>query len=132
MEDSVPPLQQGQLEVAWDRFLARYRRLIFASIRHYTQDYDDGKDLSAHVCEKLRADGCDACACAPRTPSTREILDLAGGCRPHLLVDWFRHRDGRQRLESRHGAPATRARIVDLIFIERRGHAETDEVAPLR
>ena len=57
MEDWLLPLQQGQPDVAWDRFLSRYRRLIFASIRHYTQDYDDGMDLFAHVCEQLGADG---------------------------------------------------------------------------
>ena len=56
MEDWLPPLQQGHSEVAWNRFLTRYRRLIFASIRHYTHDYDDGMDLFAYVCEKLRAD----------------------------------------------------------------------------
>ena len=32
MEDWLLPLQQGQPDVAWDRFLSRHRRLIFATI----------------------------------------------------------------------------------------------------
>lgn len=38
MEDWMAELQAGRPEVAWDRFLDRYRRLIFAAIRHYAQD----------------------------------------------------------------------------------------------
>ena len=130
MEDWVPPLQQGQLEVAWDRFLARYRRLIFASIRHYTQDYDDGMDLFAHVCEKLRADGMRRLRLRAEDsdPRARFSTWLVAVVR-HLVVDWFRHRDGRQRLGTLAMAlPPRQRRIVDLIFIERRGHAETYEV----
>jgi len=34
MEDWLLPLQQGRTEAAWDAFVTRYRRLIFATIRH--------------------------------------------------------------------------------------------------
>ena len=47
MEDWVVELQGGRPDAAWDRFLERYRRLIFAAIRHYAQDYDDVMDVFA-------------------------------------------------------------------------------------
>ncbi len=56
MEDWVAELQQGRPEAAWDLLITRYRRLIFAAIRHYAQDYDDVMDVFARVCEALRED----------------------------------------------------------------------------
>lgn len=44
-------------EAASDLFLDRYRRLIFAAIRHYAQDHDDVMDVFARACEALREDG---------------------------------------------------------------------------
>ena len=38
MELWVAELQGGRPEAAWDLFLNRYRRLIFAAIRHYAED----------------------------------------------------------------------------------------------
>lgn len=57
MEDRVAELQRGRSDPAWDLFLARYRRLIFAAIRLYAQDYDDVMDVFTRVCEALREDG---------------------------------------------------------------------------
>jgi hypothetical protein len=37
MQDWAAELQQGRPEAAWDLFVSRYRRLIFATIRHYAQ-----------------------------------------------------------------------------------------------
>jgi hypothetical protein len=34
-------LRRGNSDPARELFLGRYRRLIFAAIRHYAQDYDD-------------------------------------------------------------------------------------------
>ena len=129
MEDWLAPLQQGHPDDAWDRFLTRYRRLIFATIRHYTRDYDDGMDLFAHVCEKLRADGMRRVrvrAEAPGAParfSTWLVVVVR-----HLVVDWFRHRDGRRRLSSlAESLPALHRRIVELVFVDRCSHAEAYE-----
>ena len=58
MDAWVSELRRGSPETAWDAFLERYRRLIFAAIRHYAQDYDDVMDVFARVCESLRADVC--------------------------------------------------------------------------
>ncbi|HEU5041680.1 MAG TPA: sigma-70 family RNA polymerase sigma factor, partial [Gemmatimonadales bacterium] len=130
MEDWLPPLQQGHSEVAWNRFLTRYRRLIFASIRHYTHDYDDGMDLFAYVCEKLRADDMRRVRLRAEEPDPRARLStwLVAVVR-HLIVDWFRHRDGRQRLSAlARDLPPRRRRIFELVFLDRRSHAETYEV----
>src|SRR5438874_12185824 len=56
VDDWVAELRAGRREPAWDRFLDRYRRLIFSAIRHYAEDYDDVMDVFAQVCEALRAD----------------------------------------------------------------------------
>ena len=34
-------IQAGDPEAAWDLFIERYRRLIFAAIRFHAKDYDD-------------------------------------------------------------------------------------------
>src|SRR5438067_11803590 len=53
MEGWAAELESGKPDAAWDLFLDRYRRLIFAAIRHYAQDYDDVMDVFARVCEAL-------------------------------------------------------------------------------
>jgi hypothetical protein len=56
MEGWAAELASGRPDAAWDLFLDRYRRLIFAAIRHYAQDHDDVIDVFARVCEALRED----------------------------------------------------------------------------
>ncbi len=56
MEPWLSKLHEGDVEGAWDCFIERYRRLIFATIRHYAEDYDDVMDIFAWVCESLRQD----------------------------------------------------------------------------
>src|SRR5213080_696797 len=83
MDDWVAELQAGKPESAWDRFLDRYRRLIFSAIRHYAQDYDDVMDIFARVCEALRADDLRRLRCyvdQPRSP--RPFLHVARHRRP--------------------------------------------------
>jgi DNA-directed RNA polymerase specialized sigma24 family protein len=129
MEEWLPPLQQGRTEVAWDAFLSRYRRLVFASIRHYTQDYDEGMDLFAHVCEKLRADGMARLRLRAETPGRARFSTWLVVVVRHLTVDWFRHRDGRRRLSAlAQGLPPHRRRIFELVFVERRSHVEAYEL----
>ena len=55
MDDWMIELRRGDSDPAWDLFLGRYRRLIFATIRHYAQDYDDVMDVFARVCERCPA-----------------------------------------------------------------------------
>src|SRR5213592_4837372 len=99
MEDWMAQLQQAGPEAAWDLFLDRYRRLIFAAIRHYAQDYDDVMDVFARVCEALREDDLRKLRAYAAQPDHRARCStwLVTVVR-HLTVDWFRHRDGRRHV----------------------------------
>lgn len=133
MEDWLLPLQQGQPDVAWDRFLSRHRRLIFATLRHYTQDYDDGMELFAHLCERLREDDMRRLRLRAEEPTPRALFStwLVAVVR-HAAVDWFRHRDGRHRLSMLAQAlPALQRRIFELVFLDHRTHAEAYEILRL-
>src|SRR5438034_6655193 len=99
VDDWVAELRAGRPDPAWDRFLDRYRRLIFSAIRHYAEDYDDVMDVFAQVCEALRADD------LRRLRSY--VYQRDHRCRfstwrvtvvRHLTIDWFRHHASRGRL----------------------------------
>src|SRR6267154_2286956 len=49
MDGWAAELQSGRPDAAWDLFLDRYRRLIFAAIHHYAQDFlDQRSHVKAH------------------------------------------------------------------------------------
>src|SRR2546427_8538567 len=130
MDDWVAELRQGRPEASWDLFLDRYRRLIFAAIRHYAQDYDDVMDVFARVCEALRADKLRRLRSWAEQPEHRARFStwLVTVVR-HLTVDWFRHRDGRQRLSVlARGLPPLRRRIFELVFRDQHSHIEAYEL----
>src|SRR2546422_194000 len=130
MEDWMAQLQQAGPEAAWDLFLDRYRRLIFAAIRHYAQDYDDVMDVFARVCEALREGDLQRLRTYAAQPDHRARFStwLVTVVR-HLTVDWFRHRDGRRRLSVvAEGLPPLRRRIFELVFLDRRSHIEAYEL----
>jgi len=129
-EPWIAPLDAGQTEAAWDAFIGRYRRLIFAAIRHYTQDYDDVMDVFAHACEALRADDLRRLRSYVGASDHRARFStwLVTVVR-HLTVDWFRERDGRRRLPAiADGLSDVRRRIFELVFLDRRSHVETYEL----
>src|SRR5438105_9159639 len=130
MEDWVVELQGGRPDAAWDRFLERYRRLIFAAIRHYAQDYDDVMDIFARVCEALREDDLARLRCYAEQPShTARFSTWLVTVVRHLTIDWFRHRDGRRRLSAVASAlPALRRRIFEHVFLDQRSHIEAYEL----
>jgi len=134
MEDWLLPLQQDRPQVAWDKFLSRHQKLIFASIRHYTHDYDEGMEVFAHVCEKLGADDMRLLRARAEDPNPRARFTtwLVAVVR-HAAVDWFRHRDGRHRLSALgQRLSPRRRRIFELVFLEQRSHAEAYELLRLR
>ena len=134
MEDWAAELQQGRPEAAWDLFLDRYRRLIFAAIRHYAQDYDDVMDVFARACEALRADGLRKLRVYVQQPDHQARFStwLVTVVR-HLTVDWFRHRDGRSRLSAvAAGLPPLRRRIFEHVFLDQRSHIEAYELIRAR
>src|SRR5437899_5813382 len=130
MEGWAAELASGRPDAAWDLFLDRYRRLIFAAIRHYAQDYDDVMDVFARVCEDLREGDLQRLRTYAAQPDHRARFStwLVTVVR-HLTVDWFRHRDGRRRLSVvAEGLPPLRRRIFELVFLDRRSHIEAYEL----
>lgn len=123
-------LKEGRPEPAWDAFLARYRRLIFAAIRHYARDYDDVMDVFARACEALREDGLRRLRAYVDEPEHRARFStwLVTVVR-NLTVDWFRERDGRRRLSALADTlPALRRRIFELVFQDHQSHVEAYEL----
>jgi DNA-directed RNA polymerase specialized sigma24 family protein len=130
MDDWMAELEGARPEAAWDRFLDRYRRLIFAAIRHYVQDYDDVMDVFARVCEALREDDLRRLRTYAAQPDHRARFStwLVTVVR-HLTVDWFRHRDGRRRISTAaEGLPPLQRRIFELVFLEHKSHIEAYEL----
>ena len=129
-EDWAAELERGQVDRAWDLFLTRYRRLIFAAIRHYAQDYDDVMDVFARVCEALREGDLRRLRSYLQTPTHRARFStwLVTVVR-NLTIDWFRERDGRRRLPAvAEGLPALQRRIFEHVFLDRRSHLEAYEL----
>jgi RNA polymerase sigma factor (sigma-70 family) len=126
----VVELRRGKSDAAWDLFLDRYRRLIFAAIRHYAQDYDEVMDVFAQVCESLRdADLKRLRSYFDRPSHTARFSTWLVTVVRHLTVDWFRHRDGRRRLSTVAAElPPLRRRIFEFLFISKRSHVESYEL----
>jgi DNA-directed RNA polymerase specialized sigma24 family protein len=130
MEPWRTELQRSRFEAAWDLFLDRYRRLIFAAIRHYAQDYDDVMDVFARVCEALRAENLRRLRVYIDQPTHQARFStwLVTVVR-HLTVDWFRHRDGRRRISTAAAElPPLQRRIFESVFLQKRSHVETFEL----
>lgn len=134
VEAWVAALQRGNSDAAWDLFLDRYRRLIFAAIQHYAQDHDDVMDLFARVCEALREDRLRRIRSYTDAPVHRAKFStwLVTVVR-HLTVDWFRNRDGRRRISAIAASMTPlRRRIFESIFLEHRSHVEAYELIHTR
>ena len=134
MEGWAAELDQGRADAAWDLFLDRYRRLIFAAIRHYAQDYDDVMDVFARVCEALREDDLRRLRSyvTQRDHRARFSTWLVTVVR-NLTVDWFRHRDGRRRLSAvAEALSPLRRRIFEHVFLDQCGHVEAYELIHAR
>lgn len=134
MEDWATELARGRLDTAWDRFLDRYRRLIFAAIRHYARDHDDVMDVFARVCEALRDSDLKRLRAYFEQPEhpARFSTWLVTVVR-NITIDWFRHRDGRRRLSTTvERLPPLERQIFELVFLERRSHLEAYELVCAR
>ena len=122
-------LLRGRSEAAWDLFVSRYRKVIFAAIRHYAQDYDDVMDVFARVCEAMREDDLRRLRSWAQQASHRARFSTwLVTVVHHLTVDWFRNRDGRRRLSVlAEGLPPLQRRIFESVFLDRRSHVEAYE-----
>ena len=134
MEGWLIKLSQGRSDEAWDQFVERYRRLIFATIRDLATDYDDVMDVFACVCENLRKDGMATLRryAEQKTPAGRFSTLLHAVVR-NQTIDWFRHRDGRKRMSSVVAKlPPIQQRIFHYVFHESRSHLEAYELLRTR
>lgn len=127
-------LRRGAVTLAWDRFIDRYRRLIMAIIRRYATDRDEAMDLFAHVCAALNSDNLVRlrryAALAPPRPRCATWLVTVVR---HLIIDWYRHRDGRRRLSTLvERLPPLEGRVFELVFHEGRSHVEAFETLTSR
>lgn len=134
MEPWLSKLHERDVEGAWDCFIERYRRLIFATIRHYAEDYDDVMDIFAWMCEALRQDDLARLRRYPqqKTHSAQFSTWLVAVVR-NQTIDWFRHRKGRQRLSSIvQELPPVRQRIFQYVFQQSHSHVEAYELLRTR
>ncbi len=130
MGDWMTELQRRSFDTAWDLFLDQYRRLIFAAIRHYAQDYDDVMDVFARVCESLREDDLRRLrSYVAQTDHRASFSTWLVTVVRHLTIDWFRHRDGRRRISAvAERLPALQRSIFEQVFVARRSHVEAYEL----
>jgi RNA polymerase sigma factor (sigma-70 family) len=126
----IAPLEAGDPEAAWDRFIERYRRLIFASIRHYTTEPDEVMEVFARVCEAFREnDFARLRRCAEQVDPARPFSTCLVVIVHNLTIDWYRHRNGRPRLSAFAASlPPLRRRIFQYVFLEQRSHVEAYEL----
>ena len=130
MDDWMAELRRGNSDGAWDLLLDRYRRLIFAAIRHYAQDYDDVMDVFARVCESLRENDMGRLRTYVGEIDHRASFStwLVTVVR-NLTIDWFRERDGRHRISAvAERLPAIQRAIFEHVFLGRRRHLEAYEM----
>jgi RNA polymerase sigma factor (sigma-70 family) len=130
MEDWAVELQNGRGEAAWDLFIARYRRVIFAAIRRYAKDYDEVMDVFASVCEALRQDDLRRLrSYVDQTAHRARFSTWLVAVVRNLTIDWFRHRDGRKRLQAiSEELPEFQRRIYEHVVLEGRSHVEAYEL----
>jgi RNA polymerase sigma factor (sigma-70 family) len=130
VEPWLTRLEDGDADGAWDVFLDRYRRLIFATIRHFVTEYDDVMDVFAQVCGALRENDLVRLRryAAEKTHRARFSTWLVAVVR-NQTIDWFRHRDGRKRLSAAAAAlPPVQQKIFHYVFTASRSHVEAYEL----
>jgi RNA polymerase sigma factor (sigma-70 family) len=131
-EPTLDRLRAGDIDGAWNTFVDRYRRLIFAQIRRATTEPDEVMDIFAHVCECLRENDLARLKTFAFDPAPRASFStwLVAVVR-NLIVDWFRARDGRSRAQPPRSLSPLGKRMYELIFLEHRSHREACELALL-
>lgn len=122
-------LEENDTDAAWTLFLARYHRLIGATIARCTSESEDALDIFAHICERLSENDMDRLRRFHEAPSHRAKFStwLVVVVR-NLAIDWRRARDGRPRATPPPGLSLVRERIYQLVLVERRSHSAAYEV----
>jgi len=122
-------LDAGDNDTAWTLFLARYHRLIGATVARCIPDAEDARDAFAHLCDKLwegdlgRLRRFHEGSHHAAKFSTWLVVVVR-----NLAIDWRRSRDGRPRTTAPAGLSSLREEIYHLVLVQRRSHAETYEI----
>lgn len=124
----IAALRQGDVETAWDAFLERYRRLIFATILHFAREDDEVMDTFVRVCDVLHANDMARLRRFIDHPTQRARFStwLVTVVR-NLAIDHLRERIGRPRAVPAGLSPLQRL-IYQRVFLERRSHIEAYEL----
>lgn len=85
----------GDVEAIWDRFMDRYRRVVFAAIQRLAPGEDAVMDAFAFVCEKLRADNLRRLRAFDPAAGAKFTTWITAVVR-NLTIDWLRSVDGRK------------------------------------
>jgi RNA polymerase sigma factor (sigma-70 family) len=125
----IAALRQGDVETAWGTFLERYRRLIFATIRHFGREDDEVMDAFVRVCDVLRANDMARLRRFIDQPTQRARFStwLVTVVR-NLAIDHLRERIGRPRRAIPAGLSPLQRLIYQRVFLERRSHVEAYEL----
>lgn len=128
MEQWRVKLSRGETEAAWDLFIRRYRRLIFAAIRRTVGD-EDVFDVFAYVCKGLSADDLVRLRRYSDEHERRARFStwLVAVVR-NLTIDWLRRRHGRRRLTPPASLSPLQLEIFEHVFADRRSHVEAYEL----
>jgi RNA polymerase sigma factor (sigma-70 family) len=128
-EPWLTALKAGDSDTAWNLFIVEYRRLIFATIRHYTRDHDEVMDAFAEVCGALRSDSLarlrkywDHPVHTARFPTWLVTVVR------HQVIDWMRQHVLRPRRRFHSSLPRLQQQIFEFVFIQHHSHVETYEL----
>jgi RNA polymerase sigma factor (sigma-70 family) len=132
-EPWLTALQDGDSDRAWDLFVGQYRRLIFATIRHYTRDDDEVMDVFADVCMALRESRLLRLRKYWDRPThTARFSSWLATVVRHQVIDWLRRHGLRQRPRFSASLSTLQQQIFDLVFLQGRSHVEAYEVLRTR
>jgi RNA polymerase sigma factor (sigma-70 family) len=128
VEPWLSKLNEGQVQVAWDLFVERYRRLILATIRRLVPETDDVMDAYSSVCEALSAnDSARLRRYSNRKRSAASVATWLVVVVRNLTIDWIRTRHGRDRRVAPAQLSMLHGEIYSATCIEGRSFVEAYE-----
>ncbi len=127
MEPWLEEFAAGRTQAAWDLFVERYRRLIFATICRLVRDHDDVMDVFSAVCEALYADDLARLRRFVDQPTRARFSTWLVAVVRNLAIDWLRKRDGRRRISIPESLSPLQRALYVAVFLEDRSHLEAYE-----
>jgi RNA polymerase sigma factor (sigma-70 family) len=126
-------LDAGDSEKAWTLFLARYHRLLGATVARCIPDAEDARDAFAEICNKLwEGELKRVRRFHESSQHSAKFSSWLVVVVRNLAIDWRRSRDGRPRPSAPPGLTTLRQQIYRLVLVERRSHAEAYEMLRAR